>query len=48
MSEPHADAYRALRERVTELVQNADAGALAAVSPATPAWRAAPCEPKDA
>ena len=39
MSEPHAAAYRELRGRVTELVQNADAGALAATSPATPEWR---------
>lgn len=39
MSEPHAVAYRALRERVIDLVQNADTGALTAVAPATPAWR---------
>jgi uncharacterized protein (TIGR03083 family) len=39
MSEPHADAYRELRGRVTNLVQNADADALAAIAPATPEWR---------
>lgn len=39
MSEAHAAAYRELRGRVTELVQNADADALAAISPATPEWR---------
>jgi uncharacterized protein (TIGR03083 family) len=39
MSEAHAVAYRELRGRVTELVQNADTDALAATSPATPEWR---------
>ena len=34
-----ADAYRALRERVTVLVRDADPDALDAVAPATPDWR---------
>ena len=34
-----ADAYRALRERVSELVRAADPTALDAVAPATPEWR---------
>lgn len=34
-----ADAYRALRERVTVLVRDADPDALDAVAPATPEWR---------
>jgi uncharacterized protein (TIGR03083 family) len=40
MSGPdHGDAYRALRERVTELMQAAPAQALDDIAPATPAWR---------
>jgi len=34
-----ADAYRALRERVSEIVRAADSAALEAVAPATPEWR---------
>lgn len=34
-----ADAYRALRERVTTLVRDTDPAALDAVAPATPEWR---------
>jgi hypothetical protein len=34
-----ADAYRALRERVSVLVRRADPAALDAVAPATPEWR---------
>jgi hypothetical protein len=40
MSEFHAVAYRALRRRVREVVEAADADALRTVVPATPAWRA--------
>ena len=34
-----AEAYRGLRERVTELVRAADTAALDALAPATPEWR---------
>ena len=34
-----ADAYRALRERVSVIVRQADPAALDAVAPATPEWR---------
>jgi hypothetical protein len=34
-----ADAYRALRERVTALVRDTDPNALGAAAPATPEWR---------
>jgi uncharacterized protein (TIGR03083 family) len=40
MSESHAEAYRALRARVREGVESADGGAMLAVVPATPEWRA--------
>jgi uncharacterized protein (TIGR03083 family) len=40
MSESHAVAYEALRGRVREVVETADAGALDAIVPATPQWRA--------
>jgi hypothetical protein len=40
MSEPHAEAYRLLRARVRGVVEAADAGAMLAVVPATPEWRA--------
>ncbi len=38
MSESHAVAYRALRVRVREVVEDADADAMLAVVPATPEW----------
>jgi len=38
MSESHAVAYRALRVRVREVVEAADADAMRAVVPATPEW----------
>jgi uncharacterized protein (TIGR03083 family) len=34
-----ANAYRALRARVSDLVRNADPAALDAIAPATPEWR---------
>ncbi len=34
-----ADAYRALRERVSGLMRDADPAALDAIAPATPEWR---------
>jgi len=38
MSEPHGDAYAALRVRVTEVVAGADPDALEQIAPATPSW----------
>ena len=40
MSESHAVAYEALRGRVREVVEAADADAMLAIVPATPEWRA--------
>ncbi len=40
MSEPHADAYRHLRDRVCELVEAVDHSALDCPVAATPTWRA--------
>src|SRR5689334_21231511 len=40
MSEPHALAYQALRGRVRVVVEHADDGAMQAIVPATPEWRA--------
>ena len=39
MSEEHAIAYRALRERVSALVTAAEADTIAGISPACPEWR---------
>jgi uncharacterized protein (TIGR03083 family) len=39
MSEHVADAYRAVRARTTELVQDASADSLERIAPATPEWR---------
>jgi hypothetical protein len=40
MSEPHAEAYRALRVRVRDVVEATDDDAMRRVVPATPDWRA--------
>src|SRR3954452_24331121 len=39
MSEYHATAYRELRLRVSDVIRNADASAVAGPAPATPGWR---------
>jgi len=38
MSEPHGDAYAALRARVTAVIECAEPAALERVAPATPEW----------
>jgi uncharacterized protein (TIGR03083 family) len=39
MSESHATSYRELRLRVSDVIRQTDASALARPAPATPAWR---------